>query len=149
MALIMNATAVEQRVKVFGNYFSLPPDKIKNFQENIAHFLTNDRAYLGFVSIPEKFDELDYRDSEEGKAELVKIKMLGVQRRILYLKQLINNETVSLQKDLDIKGIKIDPRVYMDDKMVVQMKELSDYQTSAKDAAQDKLKLIKRLEKKL
>ena len=149
MALVYNASVADQRVKVFGNYFEIPAGKIKNFTDNVAHFLVTDRKDRGLVSLPAEFEELEFKDSEQGRQILAEKKAEGVANRIEYLKRLIYNETVSLEQDLSKANIKVDPRVFMSNQMMGVLQELTRYQDASADEQEEKVRQIKELEKKL
>lgn len=149
MALVMNASNKVQRVKVFGNWFTFQPDQIKVMNDNIAHFIAIERRDYGLISIPEKFSDLEYQNSDEGKEELAKYKEEGVKARINYLDTLIYNEKVSLQRDLDIKGIKSSAEAFYSDALVDWLEEKADYAFTQDDKQKERLERIKKLEEKL
>jgi len=131
--LVMNSTDKEVLVRAYGNYFRFEPGKIKIFEDHIANFLTDQKAYLGLIDVPAKFEELDARATEEGKQELEAIRRNGLQNRINYLKGIVNNLTISLQKDLDQKGYKTDALKYATDGEIAAMREMKELQRANKD----------------
>ena len=149
MALVYNASNIDQNVKVFGKHFSIPSGKIKMFQDEIGRFLVIERKDQGLVGLSDRFEDPDYKDTLEGRQELAKAKAEGVANRITHLKRLIYNETVSLQQDLDQANIKVNAKAFMSDSMVDVMRELTTYQKADEDALEQRLKEIEKLEAKL
>lgn len=149
MALVFNASSSHQQVKVFGNYFELKPGQIKNFEDKIAHFMVTDRKDRGFVSLPEEFMEPSFKDTEEGKAILEEKRKQGIEERIRYLRMLVHNEEVSLQRDHDKQNDKTNVKLLMSDGMIKHYEELASYQTKKDDEALKKAAKIEELQKKL
>lgn len=149
MALIMNASCETQTFRVFGNTFTMKPDQIKNFQDNIAHFIVVDRKDLGLVALPEELDDIMFRDSQDGRDLLAQKKKEGVENRVRKLRELIYNEQVSLKQDLERGNIKVDPRIFASEGMVDKYKELAKYQATKEDEEQRRIDVIKDLEKKI
>lgn len=149
MSLVMNASAEVQEFKVFGNHFTLKPGQIKNFQENIAHFIAIERRGWGLVVLPEEFEDLDFRQSLEGQKLLEEKRAEGVAARIGRLKEIIYNNQVSLRRDLEMANIKADPKIYASDGEVSAYRELVKYQQKQEDAEQRKVDELKNLEKQV
>jgi hypothetical protein len=149
MALIMNASAEEQSVKVFGNYFSLKPGQIKNFEDKIAHFMATDRTDRGLVSMPDEFMDPNYAQTEEGKAILAERKRVGIENRCNHLRRVIYNNEVSLRQDLERANIKADPKVFASAGEIAAYEELVKYQAKQEDEDQKKVDKISELQKKL
>lgn len=149
MALIMNASCEVQTFRVFGNTFTMKPGQIKQFQENMAHFIAVDRRDLGMVALPEELEDIDYRASEEGKKIIEEKRKEGVENRVRKLRELIFNEQVSLKQDLDQANVKADPRIFASKGMIGHYEELAKYQISKDDDEQRKVEHIKELESKI
>lgn len=149
MSFIINASLETQTVRVFGNYFTLKPGQIKNFQEQIAHFLATDRRYHGFVALPDSFEDPSFAASEEGAKVLAEAKAAGIAARVAYLKRVVNNELISLKQDLERDNDKSDPRSYMSEGVLAAMRELVKYQDLGEDVIKKKIDEAKELEEKI
>lgn len=149
MALIMNATHKTITTKAIGNYFTFKPGQIKVMDEDIARFFATERGYMGFVSLDDRFEDPEFKESPEGKLAIAEARAKGVSARVTYLKQLIYNETTSLKQDLDRANIKADPRSFASDALVDYMEEVASYAKKEEDQVEKKVEKIKELEKKL
>jgi hypothetical protein len=151
MALVMNASNEIATFRVFGNHFTLKPGQIKSFQENIARFISINETTknLGLVTLPDELEDLDMRQSPEGKAILEDKKKDGVNNRIAFLRQLVYNNQVSLRQDLEKANIKADPRVFASSGEMGAYEELVKYQAKKEDEDQKKVARIKALEDQL
>lgn len=149
MSYVMNALDKEQRVTVAGNHFTFKPRQVKLFQPNIATLLTVDKAYMGFVGIPEAYEDLEWKSSEEGQKALVSARKAGVEAYCNFLRRIVYNQQVSLRQDLEKMNIKADPKTFISDGELDAMKELVKYQASKDDEDQKKIDEAKELEKKL
>jgi hypothetical protein len=133
MPLIMNATSRPISVCVFGNWFSFTAypkagekttGHIKLMDDNKVAFLSSRKSDLGFVSLPESLEDLEFRASEEGQEILAK----------------------ALARDLEMNNIKVDPRVMMEPEMLAHMRELAEYKSASQDDGQKKIDEMKKLE---
>lgn len=149
MPLIMSSSIKDVSVQVQGNWFTFKPKQIKQMDENKVFFLTSKCAYLGFIAVPDKFEDIEARSTPEGKAELAAIEAQGIKNRVEFLTYLKNNELRSLRSDLERKNDKSDPRAYMSAAMVDQLEELSKYTKKLETAKTEQLNRIKQLEKEL
>ncbi len=149
MAFVMNASCETQETKVFGNYFTLTPGQIKNFQDHIAFELTTSRAHQGFVTLPDEFEDPSFKNSDAGKQIIAQKKAEGVNARCRYLKEIVYNNQVSLRQDLEKANIKADPRVFASAGEIAAMEDLARYQDKSEDEAKAKVERIKDLEKKI
>lgn len=149
MALVLNASAEDQTVKIRGNYFNFKPGQIKVFEDSFAHFMVTDRAYLGLVDLPEDFADPAYKDTEPGKAKLLEKTTQGIASRTKFLREIIYNNEVSLRSDLEKSNIKVDPKVYASDGEVRAYQELLKYQRKEQDENQKRVELLKDLEKQV
>jgi len=146
MGMILNASCETQHTQVFGHHFTLKPGQIKNFQDSIAHFLAINRRNLGFVGLPEEFEDPSYADTESGREILAEKKADGVKARCDYLRGIIYNNQVSMKQDLDRANIKADPRAFASQGEITAMEELVKYQQAKDDAELRKIEKIKQLE---
>lgn len=148
MPFVLNASSREVTVKVHGSHFTFAPKQVKAIIDPTkANFMSERQAIEGLVQLPEQWEELEYRESPEGKAAFKEAEAQGIKARIAYLEQLKRNEIVSLQRDLDVANLNYDSRLEMSDKMMTQLEELSQYKIKDQDEQQKKLDRIKKLEK--
>lgn len=148
MPFIYNASSREVGVRVHGAHFTFGPKQVKTIIDPTkgAH-MVDKFAYEGLVSLPDQWEDLDYRESPEGKKALKDAEARGIQNRIAHLERLKQNEIVSLQRDIDRGGMKYDARLEMSDQMMAQMEELAQYKSKSQDEQQKKLDRVKALEK--
>ena len=147
--LIMNCTNEEQSVKALGNWFTFKPGQIKSMNEDIAKFIGEMRKENGLMILPESCEDVEYRNSEEGKAELEKIKEEGVNHYVRALRALIYNNQVSLRQDLERADIKVDPAVFASEGELKAMELVAKYQKHKDDADQKKIDRVKELVKQV
>lgn len=149
MALVMNASSREQTVQVHGAWFTFAPGQIKTMNEDKVFFLSSTKGYMGFVSVPEKFEDLDARSTPEGKKELEQIREQGVSNRIRHLEWLRHNELKSLRQDMDKKNIKAATETEMTSEsfgvLEDALKELKGYKSKAKDSVRERRDRLKEL----
>lgn len=149
MPFVMNASNTEHQVRVHGSWFTFAPKAQKEMNADKVFFLVSNCSHLGFVGLPEKFGDLEYRGTKEGKEALARAEAEGIQNRVKHLEQLKHNELVSLQRDIDQAGLKYDARSHMSDQMIKQMEELAAYKVKKQDEAAQKIQRIKDIEKAL
>lgn len=147
--LIYNATDQEQHVVAFGNHFNLKAQQIKSFNDDIGDFLAKMRRDFGLVSLPEEFEDMEYRNSDEGKAKLAEYRRQGINNRVRYLETIKYNLLVSMKKDLDMAELKIDPKVYASAGEEAALQELLNLQYKKQDEQAEKIKRLTEIEKKL
>jgi hypothetical protein len=147
--LIYNTTNKEVHAVAFGNHFNIPAGKIKSFNDDIGDFLAKNKRYLGLVALPETFDDMEYRASDEGKASLEEYRKQGIAHRVQYLESIKYNLLVSLKKDLDVADMKVDPKVFASPGEMAAMQELLEIKAKHEDANAEKVKQLEILEKKL
>lgn len=146
MALVMNASAVTQTAQVHGSYFTFAPGQIKDMQDPKVDFLTSHKAYLGFVALPESMSDLEFRNTEEGKAILEQAKALGVANRIKHLDWLIANETKSLRNDMDKANLKSETSAEFNAPALQgALKEKKEYRAKKADALAQQVDEINKL----
>jgi hypothetical protein len=150
MPFVMNASSKEQSVQAHGAWFTFSAGQIKEMGQSKVDFLTSNKAYMGFVAVPEEFADLDYRNSPEGKAKLEQIRTNGISNRIKHLEWLKNNELKSLRKDMDKANIKAEVESEMTDESTIALKgaleELKGYQAKKSDPVKERAAQIRELE---
>lgn len=146
--LVMNALDKEVHVQAFGNYFSFKAGQIKRLRREIGDFICRERKSMGLVGLPPEFEEPEYKVSEEGKAILEQKKLEGVRNRIQHLQWQVNN-LKSLQRDLEMKNMKVDPLTLATDGDIAAMEELHLYQAKAQDGDKKRVEKLRDLERKL
>jgi hypothetical protein len=142
MALVMNSQNEAVKVQAFGNWFEFKPEQVKNMQDNIALFLCTNKAYLGFVGLPEDFDE---RAEEEKKQIKTEAKRNGINRVKEHLQSIIKNLEVSLQRDLEQANIKSKSTAYASDGEMEAYRKLAKLKSQDVDAAKEREVEIERL----
>lgn len=150
MPVIYNATEEVQSVKAHGNHFTFKPKQIKLVHsDSLAQFLTIERGDHGLVSLSDKFEDPEYKLSDEGKAELAAAEEKGINAYVNKLRLLIKNNQVSLRRDLERANIKIDPSSEISDGELEAMRTVAKYQKKKEDAAQKRMEEVKELTKKI
>ncbi len=153
MALVLNASCKMQSVQVHGSWFEFAPGQIKSMNEDKVFFLSSTKAYQGFVSVSDRFEDPGYQNTPEGKAELAEAKQNGVNSRIAHLEWLKHNELKSLRGDMDKANIKADVASEMSTSsskaLVSALEELKEYRAKSNDDVQDTMKKVQELEKAL
>lgn len=146
MALVLNALAQEQDIRIHGSWFSFKPKQIKEMHEDKVFFLVSQRRDQGFVALPDEMADLDFRNSKEGKEILSTAEAKGVNQRCEFLEMLRKNEIVSLQRDIDRRGDKYDARLEMSKEMIKNLEELASYQVKKQDEVLAQVAKIKEIE---
>lgn len=146
---ILNATVKDVHTKVFGNWHFIKAGQIKNFQEEVEHYMSIERGSLGLIAIPEEFNDAEYKNSEEGSAKLTEYKKQGVMKRVAHLQWLRNNELVSLRQDLEIANMKFDPLILANDKIESALEELHSYQVAQDDSDKQRVERLRKLDRKI
>jgi hypothetical protein len=147
--LVMNATNEKISVKALGNWFEFKPKQVKNMEQKIGHFLITERRENGLVALPDSFEDPEYKNSPEGKAELATIEQRGIEAFCDSLRKRIYNNQVSLRMDLERANIKADPSAFVTEGELEAMRLLAKYQTAKDDSAQKKQDEVKELMKKI
>ena len=145
MAFVYNATNEQQDIKIFGNWFSFKPGQIKALDDKLAHGLCVDKKEYGIVGLPAEFEELEYRNSEEGKAILEAKKEEGIANYINHLRSIVMNNQVSLRKDLAMANMQLDPAVLATKGEMKAVEMLAKYQRGKDDVAQKNAEKFKEL----
>lgn len=143
--LIFNTLDKPVNVCVGGAWFEFKPNQIKPiYKEGVGQFIARERGYLGLVDLPGSFEDLEFRATEEGKKILEDKRKEGINKRIQFLHQCVEN-LKAMQQDIDKANLKYDARIDAEGELEA-MEELHKYQVSKKDEAALKLQRIKKLE---
>jgi ABC-type sulfate transport system substrate-binding protein len=146
MPLVMNASSKEQTVQVHGAWFTFAPNQIKEMNENKVFFLATNKAYMGFVSVPDELADISFRQSKEGQEMEAKARMQGIASRVKHLEQVRDNELIGLKRDLEQKNIQADVRAFLSEGCIAAMEELVSYKTRKADDTAKKIERVKELE---
>lgn len=146
MALIFNATNEVQSVKAVGNWYTFKPKEIKAFYNaNIADFIAQERREYGLVLVDGRLSDLDFRNSEEGKALLTEYEDRGIDQFIDALRARIANNQISLRQDLEKANLKMDPAILASTGEIDAMRTVAKYQKNKEDREQQKIDEVKEL----
>lgn len=148
MGIIYNPLERDVTVKAFGNYFTFKPKQLKLMEDKMARWLAEYRRDEGLVLVGHEFEDLEYRKTPEGLKALKVAEDQGLKNRVRKLRMLKDN-IASLQKDLDMKNLKIDARTMASSGEIAALEELASLQAKQKDEGQVKIDRIKELEKLL
>lgn len=149
MPFIFNGLDKKVVTKAFGNYFTFAPKQIKMMSKEHVRWFSSERAYEGLVALSDKFEDLEYKGSPEGKAEMAKGEKLARQHRVRHLRKIVENVLVSLKRDLQTANIQSDPRALASEGEIAAMEELAAYQQAQEDSKQKQVDKVKELEKLL
>jgi hypothetical protein len=147
MALCYNTTDEEQSIKIFGNWYAFKPGQIRNLNDNVAHFIETDRKETGIVTLPEQFDDSEYKASSEGMAELAARRQSGLKHYLDFHRKIVYNNQVSLRQDLERSNIHADPAVFASAGEMKSMEILAKYKAKEKDEEQLRIERVKELMK--
>lgn len=136
MPLIYNTTEETQSTKAAGNWFTLKPGQTKMVNDNIAHFISQERRETGIVVLPVEFDEPEHRLTDEGKAQMLALKEEGIRSFVAGLESRVRNNQVSLRRDLERANIKVDPAIEASSGEMEAYKLLAKYKKSGEDQVQ-------------
>lgn len=149
MAVVFNATNELVTVKAHGNWFTFKPKQFKVMNDEIANFLVTARAEKGLVSLPNEFEDPEYSRSEEAQEILAKQEAEGISRYLAKLTETVNNNRISLKKDLQMKNIQTDPSAFMSEGEMKALEKLAEYRGRGQDEQQKRVEKVRELEKKL
>lgn len=147
--LVMNASEKDVHIKALGNWFYIKKGAIKEVNDNIGQFIVTMKKDYGLVDLPESLTDIEYRNSEDGKAIIAKKKHEGVTARIRHLEGIRRNLLVSLPVDLAKAELPTDPFVYASEGEEEALTELLMYQTKKVDDAKIKSERLKALDAQL
>ena len=152
MGAVINASTKEVTVRAFGKYFTFKPKQIKLMEDKFSRFIAQNKGYLGFAELSEELaSDPEAQKTPEGKKQIQAALEQGIAARVKYLKSLIFNEEVSLQQDLDMKGIKASASAFngASDCLENSYAELVGYQKQESDIAAERAKRVEELKKQL
>lgn len=149
MPIAYNASSQPHQVRVYGVWFDFPPKTMKVMDEAKVYFLESQRAYLGFVSLPDSFSDPEFKLSAEGKAILADAESRGVQARIMHLEWLKGNEMNALRRDMDRRNDKADTSAEMSPQSLTALEaaieEIKGYKKASRGAEAEKADKLKKL----
>lgn len=148
MALVINCTKDEQQVKALGNWFTFKPGQIKILQDNIGRFLSLEKKQYGLMELPEAFTDPDYAKSPEGIAIMEQVSQEGLRNYIDFHRKIVENNQVSLRRDLEQANIKADPATYASEGELASMRIVAKYAQMDDDAAQKRIEEVRALTEK-
>lgn len=147
--IILNALDKNVHAVAFGNHFTLKPHQIKAFRNELGSFLDSTKGYLGLVALPPEFEDLEFRQSEAGKAILEEKIKEGVNRRCAHLTAVVNNLQHSLRQDMDKADMKADVTTQATqgelnamDELIGYQRQLADPQKARSEAARVRLRQV-------
>ncbi len=158
MPVILNCLDEPNTCVVGGNHFQFKPGQLKYFHDiNIASLISRIKASDGFIALPDELEHLSHLKEEmmakvitpEEKAIIEEKRKEGINNYCQRLRELIYNATVSLQKDIDVRGYKYDARVEATKADLKRLETLAKYQSEHLDLEQKRVDTFKELEKKV
>lgn len=149
MAVVLNARNEEVHIQAHGNWFKFAPKQIKIMQPNLAMFLCTVKAEDGFVALPDAFEEPEYRETPEGKAAFKDAEKRGINRFLQKMQEVVQNNTISMDRDLKMSNIATDPREFMSDGEMKALETLAQYKDRGEDDLAKRVDRARELEKKL
>jgi hypothetical protein len=146
MPIVYNTTEEAQTFKVYGKWFTFSPGQKKAMSEDIASFIGQERRDQGMMILPQEFeDSPEYATTEEGKAELERLKSQGVGHYIDFHRAIIRNNQISLRRDLGKGGTQIDPGTEVSPGELNSMRLVAKYQIKRNDEKQNNVDEVKKL----
>lgn len=158
-SLVYNPTSEEIKVQAYGNWFTFKPGQYKEMRNEIAEFLTVQKAYTGLVGLPifitqdmpaDEASEEEKQSYKTRKAEAIaEAKKVGIERRIKHLNGVVKNLELSLRRDLEQKNIKVDPHLMATDGEMAAYRELAKYKAASQDEATKRVEELKKLKEQV
>lgn len=149
MPIVYNATADEQSFQAHGKWFTFKPEQKKIMSEEMALFISMERKANGMVVLPSEYEEPDYQTTPEGQARLAKLRQEGVDNYINFHRDIIRNNQVSLRRDLERHGEKVDPAIEISEGELKSMEIVAKYQKIKGDSEQIKVDHVRELMKQV
>lgn len=143
--ILYNTTIDKQSVQAFGKWFTFNAGQVKTIDDKFADFIVKDKKQYGIVALPEAFEDLAFKDTEEGKAIMTEKMVEGRTNRINHIKFIMHNEEVSLRQDLEKSGLRINPNLFSSASYVNLLKEYNEYKRSDDDVQRERVNEIQRL----
>jgi hypothetical protein len=153
MAIVINATQETITLRLRSHYFTWKPAQKKVIRdEELAHFIRTERGDSGLAVISELVrddeeispEELEERRAASAEAEKLECEA-ALDRYVQKHRRVIENNQISLRRDLEQSGIKADPAVFASTGELESMKLVAKYQKSAEDKEQAKVEEVRRL----
>ena len=149
MPFFMNCTKEEVTVKAAGSYFTFKPEQIKAIKsDEIANFIAThpDKQRQGIIILPAAYEEdLDWRTTEEGKAELARLKEKGLNAFLDAQRSIIYNNEVSMARDLAQANFKHSPKAEISEGELNAMRIVAKYARAEEDEASTKMAEVDKL----
>lgn len=142
---VFNTLDKEVKIRVHGSWFVFKPKQIKQMNEDKVDFIATNGGWLGLITLSNKFEEIEHRISEEGKAELEEAAKLGRKSRYEYCQRIFINQTVSLKNELE--GTGIDYRSHLSPELESLFGELASFKKSEVLTNEKNVKKMDELEK--
>lgn len=131
--IVLNCTAEEQQIKALGSWFKFAAGSKKVMRSDLARWIGDQKKDQGLICLPERFNDDEYFNSEEGKTEFLRFKKIGLDGYIAALTRRANNGLISLKNDLDKVNVKIDILRAITPGEAEAIKLLNKYQTQEQD----------------
>lgn len=150
MALVLSTDVQPVKVQAHGNWFEFKPGQVKNMQKDIADFLCLDKREFGFVALPEALEE-EAPGSEAYKKAIAEANVVGRRNIVAKLNRMRHNLEVSMQKDLDVAGIKASPISMCEDKEAVKTmyRRLAEFKNLETESVEADISEIEKLKEQL
>lgn len=146
---IFNALDKNVKFKALGNHFELKPRQIKRFNADMGNWIAKERGEYGLVAIDNRFEEHEFKVSEEGVALLEEARQEGVRKRAAHLKRVVDNLLISVRQDINMADMKLDPLSIATDGELEAMQELQGLQRQSNDREKIRLEKARALERSL
>lgn len=145
MPFVYNPTDEDVSIKVQGKWFSFKPKQMKQMDDDKALFISMERRETGLVSLTDAFEDPLFKDTDEGKQLISEAHEKGITGLIEFHRGVIRNLLVSLRRDAEMAGEKVDPAVYASDGELRSMRMVEKYQKQKSDFIQKKVDEVKKL----
>lgn len=153
MSIVINATQETITLRLRGNFFTWKPGQKKVIRdEDLAHFILTERTDSGLAVIPELVkddeevspEELEERRAGAGEREEAEC-AAALERYVQKHRRVIENNQISLRRDLEMAGIKADPAAWASTGELESMRLVAKYQKRSEDAEASKIAEVKKL----
>ncbi len=158
MPIVVNATQEHITIKVGGHYFSFKPggQKVIN-NPDVARFIQTDLTDSGLAVLPDLISEseeevsVDELKAREEQQESLRQELCdqALDRYIDKHRKIIENNQISLKRDLEQANIKADPASYVSKGELEAMRLVAKYQRRAEDMHQAKVNEVNDLLNKI
>lgn len=157
MAKVWNPTEETIRTKAYGNHFEFKPGAMKSMNRHVSDFIAEKRRETGLVVLPPQFGPEDdneefvsgFAETAEGKAILAEKKKEGISALIKHHSWVIQNNQVSLKRDLAHYDPSNDPKrlaaVEASDGELESMRIVAKYKKLKLDEAETRANEVEKL----